>query len=176
MEQHEEQVVATDVAGETNEGSTMLERLRARRVAIAKPRHADLDIPGYNGLLVLRVRPVAWKWLRDRTEAAQRDRSGWRELNAHCDVIIQATDEILVRENDELQPINPDGEPTRWDDRLVALLQLGDNVKRARDVVRATFNNDVAVSVFYAELMEWLQESNAEADEEFQGESEGTQR
>lgn len=174
--------IADEVEAESNghqPGGSALDRLRARRVELQKDRTTILDIPGWQGMLVGQFRPVPWDDLKKIAKRAEKMSNNPRvELIAQTDTILAATDMLMVREDGELTPMHELDEvdypePIRFDAKLAEILELGE-VKSARNALWRVFNNDLAVTAFHNELMEWQRNADEEVDEEMLGEAKGT--
>lgn len=150
--------------------ASIISELRAQRKQITSRKPTDILIPGYAGKLVMRCVLIDWSVMRKIAERADKSKHPKRELLAHADTIIASCQDIMfVKGDDEPQTIYP-GAPLLFDDRLMSLLDLTVPTKSARSVLLATFDNDLAVSATYNELVEWMHETNPEADDELLGE------
>jgi len=165
----------------TAPGLTVLDRLKARRDELAAARTFELEVAGTSGLLVLELGPLSRERFATLQHRAAKSNSPEAELNLNADTLIAATRAVLGRESraEPLRPIHPDGETTRIDDRLAALLRLPAPT-RARDVLRAAFSMapspDLAIAAATGEYMQWAAATEDEIDEEFVGESEAATR
>ena len=137
-----------------------LDRIRAKREAIASETTEIFDIPGYDGELCARYRRMEWTEVRKVAERAQGSRHPQKELHGQADIIASACVELLLRTD----PNDPehferlgevDGEPVRYDVNLCQMMEWND-IKTARDTVRAMFGNDMALSMHHAVLMAWM--------------------
>lgn len=150
---------------------SVLETLKKRREVISADRRLDLDIPGYNGDIVARYKPVPWDRLKKIAEKAEASSSHRKELNAQADTIAMACDTLLVRIEEELIPLHeayPDvfgDRPAKYDDRLGKL--LGFDADTGRQAVLRLFRNDLAVTAHQTEIGTWQQSSRVEDDEAF---------
>lgn len=158
-----------------HEPDSVLEALRAQRARHVADRHYDVDVPGYDGLLVLRLGPIASPVLTRLRLRAERSRSPDVDFNLNADTIIAACRAVLgrARREDMLVPLkDTEGEPVRIDDRLAELLGIDATV--ARDVLRTLFEGanspELAVAATGGSYVDWAASANAEADEEFLGE------
>jgi len=156
---------------------SQFERLRRRREAIGQKRTVDLPIPGYNGELVATYKLLSWEIIRSILRRMERNKGAGdrRELNAQVETLVMACEEIRFRDPNnggQLKPLIED-ETVRYDAKLAEV--LGFEFVRPQHCLLETFGNDFAVSVHHGELIEWMQGSNEEADEEFVGESVGPQ-
>lgn len=152
-------------------GASHLDFLRARHAAIAADRHLDLDVPGYQGRLVVRYGRVPWVAIAHAQELiAKPGRDGEGSLLAQADFLIAACREILVRDDaGELAPIDPSGAPRRFDAELGVLFET--DATTARAVIRYVFANDPALAVQAGEVMEWTIRNEDDVADEFLGES-----
>lgn len=182
LEEHEQGTNgATDAVEPTKpaEPTSHLSRLRAKRDEKLADKHIDIEIPGYDGELWCRYRPVSWDDLKKIGEKVERMKHARKELLGFCDVLIAACDSFLVREEPgaELEPLNPDDpEPIRYDQRLADALGFTPNQPgSARSIVLGTFglavSPELAITAQHNELGEWMEGANVEADEETLGES-----
>jgi hypothetical protein len=160
-----------DDAPALNGNASHLAWLRTRHEALTADRHLDLDIPGYEGRLVVRFGPVPWKAIAKTQALANRDdRDGRTLAHANMDVLIAACREILFRDDGgELIPVDPSGESRRFDAELGAL--FGQDFKTAREALRWVYgNNEVAMAVSAGEVLDWTQRMDTETAEELAGE------
>ena len=112
------------------DGGSVLDNLKRKRNKIAQDRHLDLDIPGYDGEIFARYKPVDWDRLKSIAEKAENSSSRRKELNAQADTIATACDTLFIRVEGEPEPIPlheayPDvfGDfPAKYDSRLGKLL------------------------------------------------------
>jgi hypothetical protein len=172
----DERPITDELHEETQAPSSLLDTLRAKREERAAERHFDIELPGYDGLLVLRCGPIPGRTLTLLRERSERSKSPERDFNLNADTLIAACREVLGREQ-RSHPLrvlpDADGEPVRIDERLADLLQLP--ATSARDVLRCLFENanspEVAVAYQAGLYMEWAASSLDELDEELLGES-----
>jgi len=140
--------------------------LRQRHEALSAERHLDMPVPGYEGRLAIRCRPVPWATIaRVQTLMGKDDVEGRGLLAAQADVLIAACTDVLL----DGRPIDPSGEPRRFDPALAGLLGIAD-VKSARAIVFWMYPSEVAVAVAAGEVLEWTSSATAEASDEFVGE------
>jgi hypothetical protein len=175
VEQEEDPVSATESEGNgVVQESSVIDRLREQRKKIGEQRSLDLDIPGYDGVLVARYNRLEWDDLKKIGKKADDSRHPRKELMSHCDVLIKACEQIMIRKDGLLEPITnayPEvgEEPVRYDARLAVILDIELKERQgARTVVIAAFGgNEVAVTAQQTELVEWVQSSNTADDEDF---------
>jgi hypothetical protein len=155
---------------------SVLDRLKKQRNVIAETRTVDIGVPGFAGLLVLRLGVLPRKKLAEiTTRAAKPDISADELFNLNADTLINACREVLARNSrdEPLRSIDPDGETVKIDTHLARLLGMPD-ATRSREVVQVLFgavpSPELAVGVATGEYMTWASSANDELDEEFQGE------
>src|SRR5215831_416345 len=122
------------------EPSSVFDVLIAKRAEHAAPDTYDLDVPGYRGLLVLRLGAIRSSMLTKLTERATKSKSPERDFNGNADTVLAACREVMWRAHvdDELQPMLVDGEPIGLDERFAQGLQL--DATSGRELVRALFS------------------------------------
>jgi hypothetical protein len=175
MDDHLEELVV-----EERVTSPVLAAIRAERDKAAERHVYDLDVPGYGGLLVIRMGPIGGNnatKLRDRWTASKDPN---KDFNLNADTIIAACREVLGRPSplEALQPLAPD--PLIIDSELADTLQLQIDtidgaMPTARQVLRALFSAahdpDLAIGVAGGEFMQWLASADEQVSEEALGES-----
>ena len=156
--------------------ASVLAQIRKRREELKRDRHVDLDVPGFDGLLVARYQPLAYRKLREiiqRAEKQHRSDPAMEELAGAADVLNNACVGVFVRENGELTPVTYKGEPVlRFDRDCAGALGL-DEEQTARDVLFDVFPDEFSVIRQYAAFSEWQARTEPEANEELVGEHEG---
>lgn len=154
--------------------SSVIAQLRRRRAALQQERHIDLEVPGYDGMLLARYHPVAWERLQEinqRVEKTMRSNPR-RELIAAVDVLINACECMLYREargGNTAKVLGGDN-PMRYDKRLAETMGV-EGVATARDVLFGLYPDDLSITSTYVELMEWQGEGETEVDDELVGEA-----
>jgi hypothetical protein len=160
--------------GQPPPGSVLaaLQAQRAEHQAVQ--RVYDLAVPGYRGLLVLRLGPVPASQLSRIMDRATTGKSPERSFNANADLLVAACTEVLARArtSDPFVPLlGRDDEPVKLDARLAELLQLPET--RARGLVRALFEGanspDMALATAAGEYAEWASGAAEEELEESLG-------
>ena len=155
------------------EDGTLLSSLRDKRNKIGSERHLELEIPGYDGELVVRYQPIPWEEAKRITERLENSKNPRKELYAQADVLIRACEEVLARVEGKLVPLStvfPEvgGEPIKFDSRLAKALGFEVvNGSEGRSAVLGAFNNDLAVSKQQQDVMEWIQNSERGSDQDF---------
>lgn len=153
--------------------STLLADLRKKRSEISEARHLDLAIPGYDDELYARYIPVDWDEVKKVADKLEKSKNPRKELYAQADVLARTCEQVLVRVKDKLLPLQsafPElgEEPIKFDDRLAKALGFEINSHSpARSAVLQTFNNDMALSAQHTAVMEWLQSSSRDSDQDF---------
>ena len=156
--------------------STLLDSLRARRSEIAGEHHYDMEVPGYDGCLVLRLAPLRGQELAQLARRAEASKAPDREFNANADIIIRSCRAVLGRENreEELRTIHPDETTT-----LTIGSELGElfgiESTSARELLKSLWDKvpspEVSIGLMSGEFVQWSSEANQEDEEVFQGES-----
>jgi hypothetical protein len=151
-----------------------IERLRELRRGITENRTIELDIPGYNGLLVARYRLLDWKTVRGIVKRLENKQSqSEAEMLSQMDTIASACVELLLRkEDDSLIGMDDSYGPVRYDKHLCELLDLP-VPSTAREAIVSVFVSDMAIVGHHAKLLTWMQGEQEDVDEEFLGESLG---
>lgn len=174
MSSDEQDLTKTVTSVITADDQSQIERLRRKRREQSEAPEAmtELEIPGYDGELWVRVKVVDWIELKKIGRKVSKEPEQYRELMAQMDTLIKACVGILLRRSDgTLHP--PMGQEMGFDDRLVELLDLrsadGKAPSSARAVVRALFPSDVAISALAAELNTWMPQAERQLDEDAQG-------
>lgn len=143
-------------------GSALLDKLRARREALAADRSVDLAVPGYGGDLIVRLRPLEWLELRKIVLRAEASKNPRAELYAQAETIAQATVEVLGPGGAALDA----DRVLTFDRHLADLLGFEPAESSARAVVLGVMNgNYLGLSTMFADYQEWLRDATAEIDE-----------
>lgn len=156
-----------------------LGRLRQLHKKLHEKRTIDIDVPGYEGELVVRYHGLDWNdvsKIMTRIQSMKPVRKGVteRELFAMIDTMIAACEEIFWRDPEtlKLSALDQDA-PLRFDVRLYRLFMDGEEPTSAREAVRRLFNNDMALVSHHGELVEFLNGASEGAAEDLVGESQG---
>jgi hypothetical protein len=170
VDQMETQIISPNGGGQ----SSLIDQLREMRAQKAAAVHHDLEVPGYRGCLVLRLGPLGSSVIGKLRERAERSASPDRDLNANSDCLIAGCREVLARTSreSELEPIDPEHDgPTRIDEHLAELLQLGTTTARASLLALWDKANapEIAIGMAAGEYVEWCAETQVDIDEEFVG-------
>lgn len=162
--------VATNGRGDAG---SLMASLRAKRDAIEANQHKtlDLDIPGYDGLLVASYRRVKWEVVSAISDWINESEDPRADLLGAADLLIACCDQMLTRKDDKLVPLHEapgmdlEGQPVRYEPRLADA--FGYEQSSAREIVLGLFRNEFAVIDQHRDVMRWLWESKAKADEDF---------
>lgn len=135
-------------------------RLRAAREQLRQKRSIDLVVPGYNGLLGVRYRPVRQEEFQ---RLARRLSNETTALEAALDMMVEACEAILYRDSAEVdfEPLVDDksGMPLRFGPELADV--LGFEAESARETVLGVFSpdgvKDLSPIVHGNALSEWMQ-------------------
>lgn len=162
-----------DLDGLSGDALTVMQQLRDQREELKSGDHIlDLDIPGYNGMLVARYKPVRFEIIEKLTRRAQKEAKRFNismNLLASTDTLIEACDQIMLRVNGELTPIpTGSGLPVRFDSRLSEA--MGFEAEEAREVVAGVFGNEFGVITHNVQYSTWLRDVTKEVDENLLGE------
>lgn len=170
------------------DAGSVLGRLRARRDDLAQDHHLDLDIPGYDGDLVARYRPltaaeqtrIAAKVERADRLAGNDEQAAEAQLRTALDTIIASCVEILVREDGVMVPlaeITGASAPVRYDQALADALGIP-GADSARAVVRGVFPRDShgdvvpqPVNRHANEVAAWMARIGSDVDGDLLGEA-----
>lgn len=144
--------------------------VQARREELQAGHTIDLDVPGWEGVLRARYRPVDWREMRRIGARVNRDRSNvddfTRELYVAADTIVAACEEVLKPNGAGWK-----GTGQRWSAELAHALGIEDP-QTPRQAIFALFGSDRLVARHFAELNAWMEGENREVDHELVGESE----
>lgn len=148
----------------TEDPGSILSGLRAQAEELRKERSTVLDIPGWEGRLVMRVVPLPWPTTKKIAKQYERSPAGAeRELASALDSLINACDEIMAIDPDtqlpiRLQQVAPsivtDDANVRLDEVLTDVLgwpKLGS----AREVLRKLVPVETAIFDLQARFDAW---------------------
>lgn len=163
---------ATQGNGAADERATLLATLRKRREEAKADHHLDLDIPGYDGLMLARFRPFPIEKTERKMAEFQR-LSGKQPmlLKSACDTLIDACEQIMLRKEEGGEPFAIDDDampPIGFDQRLAELLEF--KADSARQVVLGLFATEQAVLAMNVEVSRWMQDVTRKTDEGLLGE------
>lgn len=162
--------VDADESSSTNGARSLVDTLRAIREEHAADHALDLEVPGWRGLLGIRLGTIPAAQLGRIAERTTRSKQPDAALIGNVDTLIAACTGVLGRKSrgDEWEVIS-DG----LDEGLATLLGL--EASRARDVLHALYAGanapEPALLDAGAEYGRWASEVNAEIDEATAGES-----
>lgn len=154
----------TDLTDETSADISILGRLREKRRESAHKQIIDLDIPGYDGELVVRYRLL--DPLVERKEIADRVLAKFRESNQDAereyyiltDTLIAACVAIFARVDGKLVPLAGEGTVTTFEDTTdLAELLAFDEPETTRATVEQVFiDNKNAIKGQGMQLSFWM--------------------
>ena len=150
---------------------SLLDQLKEQREELKSGEHRlDLEVPGYNGMLVVRYKPVRWDVIEALTKKVRKDKSGAsKNVLASTDTLIEACEEVFLRVNGELTTIpTAQGGPVQFDSRLASALSF--DAETARQVVAGVFPNEMGVIDHNIKYSRWLRDVTKEVDEDLLGE------
>lgn len=160
-----------------------LAALRERRESLRRDRHLDLEVPGWDGLLVARYGPpepgAMTRYAEQATILARENRDD-AALVASTDILVGLCREILTRGDDgdlvSLAELAGESDAIRYDERLAE--HLGYEATSAREVVWGVFPQhpdgralDYVVQAHANEVVSWLSRVDEEADDVLAGEA-----
>jgi hypothetical protein len=185
-ESDEDETVILPPSPEINPAAanSVLEAIRARREEMAGERYHDVAVPGYRGMLVMRMRPLDGRTITALRERHARSRSPDRNLNLMLDFLVNGCLDFLARRNedDELTSLAEydGGEPVVFGPRLAELIGLQPGADTARACALALFSlapaPEMAVEAAATDWLGWAMAMNEEVGEELLGESPTTRR
>jgi hypothetical protein len=166
-----------EVEVEEEDEATQLAKLRAQREEFAEDKTKDIDLPGYNGQIVIRYRRLDYEEIEriaKRVRKMREKRHPKASLYGQVDTLALACSDVLLRKDGVLEPMHHgfpallgDG-PTRWDG--LARVVLPDDAKQpetAREAVLAVIPNPLAITPHHNELAIWMEAHRNEEDEDF---------
>lgn len=165
----------------TNDGS-VAGQLRARFRALQDEHHVDVDVPGFNGLLVGRYGLMPQDRIEARAKAIERVPKAQQPLTASMDLIIESCISLWFREDEVLRPLDADDDTIRYDHRLANVLGITvDANTTARDILRRVFTvngtlNTAAIMSHANEIGAWMENVSREVGEKYVGESRAATR
>lgn len=163
--------VADELIAESGIALSLRDRLRKQREELRQNNRLELLVPGYDGELAVRYKPISdGEMSRFADKINKGDDTG---LDAARQMIVLATDCLLVRKDGELVPWrDDDGEPVGFGEQLATMLDI--DADRAADVVAEVFSPDgvhpLAVMAHGGALVNWMQGKDLEVDEALLGE------
>lgn len=151
----------------------LLASIRAKREEAKGDHVLDIDIPGYEGMVVARFRPFPIE-KTERKMAEFQKMVGKQPvmLKAACDTLIDACEQIMIRNGpeDEPKPIDADAvPPIAFDSRLAEL--FGYSATTARQVVLGLFPTEQAIVAMNIRVSGWMQDVSSDTDRELLGNS-----
>lgn len=149
----------------------VLEVLRARRAAMRGERYFDVELPEYEGLLVLRLQPINGPTFAKLLARRDKSKSPERDFNANADTMIAAYHSLQARAepDGELEVLTyPDGDDAQLDDRLPDALGFTVTTDSAREVLLGLFAGAPAPYMSLgracAEYVTWMTALDAEGE------------
>lgn len=162
-----------EVAEPTADPGSILSGLRSQAEELRADRTTILDIPGWEGRLVMRVKPLKWRVTKEIAKRYDRSTPGAeRELASALDSLINACDEVLAIDPNTEKPIRlqtvapsivTDDLPVRFDAKLAEVLAFS-NVAKARDVLLRLVPVETAIFDLQQRFDAW-QKGAIEGDE-----------
>lgn len=170
-----------DEVRENDVGSvSVLDSLREKRDKLGAEREPlQLDVPGYDGELVVEYKYIPYTIMRKRSQSILKQKPGAaRDIGAACDTLVLCCQSIYMKVQDQLVNIAETEKevPTTFgDDRLGQALgftfdQSNPQDGPARQGVLETFRNEYSIFDQAMRVTKWLQNTHRTVDEEFLGE------
>jgi hypothetical protein len=170
-----------DMVTDAVKSGSPVDRLRKRRAELEAGVLLDIEIPGYEGVLVARYKRLTPEQLNAALAdgAATAGKSADAQLVAAADIVTRHVLEVTFREPDGTYiPLDPDdAEPMRFDDRLARIMNFpipddwNPRVVLMGLVVRG---NESGIAGMARSLIEWSSGLTQGARETLQGESRAT--
>jgi len=139
---------------------SFMDQLRARRTAIANDTTKTFDVPGYDNLLQATYKRMEYGDVMQIVRRVSSTDKSKEVLGAHADLLIRACVSMDAVDGTHIS----DG----YDMTLAKF--FGYDTDRARDVVAYMFANDLAMAAHSNQVLAWMQSSQPEISEDFQGE------
>lgn len=151
-------------------GASHLDWLRTRHAQLKADRTKDMEVPGYDGRVVVRYGPVPWAVITKVRPLVDDGGTDPRTLNAaNQDVLIAACRDVLVRDDaGELERVSDNG-PVTFGPDLAALLGA-EQAASAREVVDWLFPSEWAVAQHAGDLITWTRDAAHEDNDVLVGE------
>lgn len=145
---------------------SILAAVRQRAAAITAEQTVDLEIPGYEGVLLGRYHAISIsKFNRLTGNEVQVPFLDWRSA---ADALASALDGLYAIKNDEVVPLYTSGDPARYDDELAQNLGLAVTERSARAVMAALFGGggkgESRVWQHFLTYQQWLMEGAAQEE------------
>jgi hypothetical protein len=142
---------------------SMMDKLRARRAALAGEYTVRMPLPGFDGMLLAEYKKLSYDTTRNIVKRATDSKNPRADLYGQMDILINACIGIYANDGTFIAG--------GYDRDLAAFFELDGDVVTARQVVQAVIQNDLAIPAHHADLMAWMQDSDQQVNEKLQGES-----
>jgi hypothetical protein len=140
---------------------SMMERLRARRAAIAGEHTVRMPIPGFAGELLAEYKKLSYDTTRAIARRAAESKNPRADLYGQMDILINACVGIYSNTGEKVS----DG----YTLQLAEFFGMGE-VKTARTILLELFQNDLAIPAHHSDVMTWMQDSDQLVNEQLAGE------
>lgn len=152
--------------------SSARERIKALREKKRQQDHLDLVVPGYEGELGVRYRPLPEEKVTQFAERIAK-KGGVPGLSAAQDLVADAAECILVRDDDgNLVPLRDDEGTVTFAEGLNEYLDI--ETDSVRETIRETFSpggtQPMAIVGHAGSVMAWMQGNDSEVDKALLGE------
>ena len=160
----EQDVVPVD---ESDVTSTLAQIREARKTIGAGADPLDLEVPGYNHLLVIRYKWIPFKELSSSSQRLSKIQDVTdRSIAAAAETVTKTCQEILIRVDGTLKPLAQEGQPAQTFASPELGTVLGFPVQQsARENARAVFNNEYALIDAGAKIVTWLEDTSQQIGE-----------
>lgn len=155
-----------------------LRQSRSKIGAGSKPLY--LDVPGYDGKLVLRFKWIPFRELSSTSRSlSQITELTTQAVAAAADTVGLTCEEVCVRVPGAdhtpeypkgIAPLSTNGEPVSFTDERLAYALDFTAPDNQRDMVVRAYNNEYALIDQAAAVVEWLKDTSRKVDETFLGE------
>lgn len=145
---------------------SLLDRLRRRAVSVQRERRLELAVPGWQGELVLRFRPLDVAAI-ERFAQAREQRGGVSGVSESIEALATCCVAVLGRDGDRLTELADERGPVGVGPRLAVLLGHpgADETFSVREVVLWLFGgNGFALGAYVDRLVEWMADPDANED------------
>lgn len=137
-----------------------IDKLRARRTAIANEKTKVFDLPGYDGLLKATYKRLGYEEVMKIVRRVARTDDAQVELGATIDFLIRSCVSIDGHDGTHIS-----------DGFNMGLAEFFDfHTERMRDVVQHVIPNDLAITAHQMTVLRWMQSGEEAVMEDFQGE------
>lgn len=141
-----------------------LDDIKRARDARMQTEHLTLPIPTWSGDLAARYRVLGEDDIKNAHGEA---------VDADIDFLARACIQILMRDDNGLEPLEHEGLPVAYDANLGELLDIPEHARGStRGIVRHLFgNNPIAIDQHTRKVLDWMRDTSLEVEGAIVGES-----